>query len=124
VEAAQAAGLARDGGTDQLTDELIGAVVVAVRPARSSGHGAAWEPLVGEQTRIGEWIAKARLQLTNIHGTLARRGVVAPYRTFHRFPVERCGYSRRPATVRVADRARRGWSARWTSAGSACSRMW
>jgi hypothetical protein len=32
VEAALAAGLARDGGQGQLTDELIGAVVGAVRP--------------------------------------------------------------------------------------------
>ncbi len=32
-----------------------------------------------------------------------RRGVVVPYRTLHRFAVERCGYARRPATLRVAD---------------------
>lgn len=103
VEAARAAGLSRDGGVEQVSDELIGAVVAAVRPARAAGHGAAWELLVPEQTRISEWIARERLQLTNIHAKLARRGVVVPYRTLHRFAVERCGYSRRPATVRVAD---------------------
>ena len=43
VEAAQAAGLVRDGGEAQLTDELIGAVVEAVRPARPHGRGEAWE---------------------------------------------------------------------------------
>ena len=43
VEAAQAAGLSRDGGEEQLTDELLGAVVEAVRPARPRGRGAAWE---------------------------------------------------------------------------------
>ena len=58
---------------------------------------------MSEQARISEWIAKDRLQLTNIHGKLTRRGVDVPYRTLHRFAVERCGYTRRPATVRVAD---------------------
>jgi predicted DNA-binding transcriptional regulator YafY len=43
VEAAQAAGLAREAGLDAVTDELIGVVVEAVRPARPGGHGAAGE---------------------------------------------------------------------------------
>ena len=103
VEAAQAAGLVRDGGPGQLTDELIGAVVSAVRPARTSGRGAAWELLVPEQARIAEWIEKDRLQLTNIHGKLARRGISVPYRTLHRFATERCGFTSKPATLRVAD---------------------
>jgi DNA-binding IclR family transcriptional regulator len=38
VEAAVAAGVVRDGGEQQLTDELIGAVIVAVRPERALGH--------------------------------------------------------------------------------------
>ena len=40
-----AAGLARDGGEAQLTDDLIGVVVAAVRPARPAGHGQSWEAL-------------------------------------------------------------------------------
>ena len=36
VEAA--AGLARDGGAGQLTDELVGQVAGAVRPERPGGH--------------------------------------------------------------------------------------
>src|SRR5690242_21940431 len=43
VEAAVAAGLARDGGAGQLTDELIGQVAQAVRPVRPGGRGQAWE---------------------------------------------------------------------------------
>jgi hypothetical protein len=103
VEAAQAAGLVRDGGQDQLTDELLGAVIAAVRPARASGHGAAWEALLAHETQIRDWVAKDDLQLTNVHGKLARRGVVVPYRTLHRFATERCGFARRGSTVRVAD---------------------
>ena len=37
VEAAEAAGVVRDGGQEQLTDELLGAVVEAVRPSRPRG---------------------------------------------------------------------------------------
>jgi hypothetical protein len=52
VEAGQATGLVRDGGVGQLCDELIGAVIAAVRPARASGHVAAWESLLGHERRV------------------------------------------------------------------------
>jgi hypothetical protein len=68
VEAAVAAGLVREGGEDQLSDELLGAVVAAVRPARAGGHGAAWEALLAEEARIRDWIERDELQLTNVHG--------------------------------------------------------
>jgi hypothetical protein len=78
VAAGEAAGLRRDGGDGQLCDELIGAVVAAVRPARASGHGAAWEALLPVEAQITDWV-KAGLVLTNIHGKLTRRGVLVPY---------------------------------------------
>ncbi len=56
VEAGEAAGLLRDGGQGQLTDELIGAVVLAVRPARTTGHGASWEELVPWKAQITTWV--------------------------------------------------------------------
>jgi len=102
VVSAQAAGLVREGGEAQLTDELIGAVVAAVRAVRTSGRGTAWETLTGEQERIRVWVQDG-LQLMNIHGKLARRGVVVPYRMLHRFATERCGFGRPKSTVRVAD---------------------
>ena len=102
VEAAQAAGLVRECGAGQLGDELVGAVIAAVRPARAGGHGAAWEVLAGQEQQIREWV-DAGLSLTNVHGKLTRRGVVVPYRTLHRFASERCGFGRRQPTVRVAD---------------------
>ena len=40
VEAAVAAGLARDGGPGQLSDELVGQVAEAVRPVRPGGNEA------------------------------------------------------------------------------------
>jgi transposase len=102
VEAAQAAGLGRDGGEDQLTDELIGQVVEAVRPARQSGHGSAWQALEAEHDQIRRWV-KDGLTVVKIGTKLERRGVVVPYRTLHRFCVERCEFGRGGTTVRVAD---------------------
>src|SRR5215472_5631593 len=40
VDAAVGAGLARDGGAGQLTDELVGQVAEAVRPVRPGGARA------------------------------------------------------------------------------------
>jgi len=102
VEAGEAAGLLRDDGEGQLTDALIGAVVLAVRPARVTGRGAPWEELVPWTEQIAAWV-KADLQLTNIHGKLIRRGLVVPYRTLHRFATEQCEFGSERATVRVAD---------------------
>jgi transposase len=102
IDAAVELGVCRDGGLEQLTDELIGAVINAVRPERAQGHGAAWDRLLVVEDEVRGWVGED-LQLTNIHGKLERRGVAVPYRTLHRFAVERCGFGRRTATLRVAD---------------------
>jgi transposase len=102
VQAAADAGLARDGGTGQLTDELIGQVAEAVRPVRPGGHGRPWDQLEGCQELIAGQV-KAGLSVVKIGVLLERQGVVVPYRTLHRFCVERCGFGRTAATVRVAD---------------------
>jgi len=39
VAAVEVEGLVREAGVEALSDELIGAVVAAVRPARPNGHG-------------------------------------------------------------------------------------
>ena len=102
VEAAVAAGLNVDAGMEQLDDGLIGVVCGAVRPARPGGHGAAWEALVPHEEQIRTWV-KQDLRLTKIAELLGRRRVAVPYRTLHRFAVERCGFGHRDVTVRVAD---------------------
>ena len=101
-QAAAEAGLARDGGTGQLTDELVGQVAEAVRPVRPGGHGRAWEQLEACQEQIAGQV-KAGLSVVKIGVLLERQGVVVPYRTLHRFCVERCGFGKTAATVRVAD---------------------
>ena len=102
VAAAVEAGLARDGGAGQLTDELVGQVAQVVRPVRPGGHGQAWEQLEACQAEI-EGRVKQGLTVVKIGVLLERRGIVVPYRTLHRFCVERCGFGRTAATVRVAD---------------------
>lgn len=103
VDAAVAAGLSREAGPDALDDELIGAVIAAVRPARPDGHGASWEALTGREAQIRDWISKDGLSIVKIEELLARSGCVVPYRTVHRFAVERCGFRVKNTTMRVAD---------------------
>jgi transposase len=102
VQAAEAAGVVRDGGWEQVTDEMVGAVVAAVRPARPTGHGGAWQLLEAEQQQITEWVGEG-VTVVKIGTLLGRRGVVVPYRTLHRFCVACCGSGRAGQTVRVAD---------------------
>jgi hypothetical protein len=102
VQAAVEAGLARDGGAGQLTDELVGQVAQVVRPVRPGGHGWAWDQLGARQEQI-EAQVKQGLSVVKIGVLLERGGIVVPYRTLHRFCVERCGFGRTATTVRVAD---------------------
>jgi hypothetical protein len=92
IAAAQEAGLARDGGDAQLTDELLGQVVAAVRPSRPAGHGASWEALAGRKEDVAGWV-KGGLTLVKVSELLERSGTVVPYRTLARFAAEECGYS-------------------------------
>jgi len=102
VDAAVAAGLVRDGDERQLTDELIGQVVEAVRPSRPDGRGDTWAGCVAEHDRIAGWLGDG-LKLTKIQTLLGRRGVQVPYRTLHRYAQEEFGFGRPATTVRVAD---------------------
>ncbi len=102
IESAVAAGLDRDAGEEQLTDELIGAVVEVVRPARPGGHGSTWELLSAREADIRSWVDDD-LTVAKIGDKLRRQGLVVPERTLQRFCAERCGSDRRQPTVRVAD---------------------
>ena len=104
VDAAVEAGLDRDGAEEQLTDELIGQVVEAVRPDRPSGHGMAWESLEAHRDQIAKWVGDG-LTVVKIGDLLARQGVMVPHRTLHRFCVERTDYQGRGrrGTVPVLD---------------------
>jgi hypothetical protein len=102
VDAAVAAGLVRDGGPGQLSDALVGQVAGVVRPSRPGGHGLGWEQLEARHGEIQAQV-KAGLSVVKIGVLLERQGVVVACRTLHRFCVERCGFGKTAATVRVAD---------------------
>ena len=85
-----AAGLSREGGEGQLTDELLGEVVSVVRPVRPDGHGAGWAELEARREQITAWV-KGEVPVVKIGILLARQGVVVAERTLHRFAAERCG---------------------------------
>jgi transposase len=102
VAAAQEAGLVREAGEQQLTDELLGAVVERVRPARLRGRGQAWERCQGERDRIKAWLDEG-VAVVKIADLLARRGKPVPERTLYRFCAEELGYRKQRATVRVND---------------------
>jgi hypothetical protein len=75
IRAAQAAGLDRGGGEGQLTDELIGVVVGAVRPARPAGHGSSWELLFLRSDEVTAWVKRwshVRAARTPPSGSLTR----------------------------------------------------
>lgn len=102
IDAAAALGLDPQQGEASITDELIGAVVDAVRPARAFGRGAAWQILERERAFIEKHVNDGVL-ITKIHDLLERRGVHVPYRTLHRFCATELGYGRRRDTVPVTD---------------------
>lgn len=105
VEAAEELGLDRAGGEEQLTDVLLGQVVEKVRPHRTDGRGEARRLLDGHRDQLEEWLVKDGLTVVKAHELLARRGVVVPARTLHRYALEELGIGRsvRSSTVRVAD---------------------
>ena len=116
VEAAVAAGLARDGGAGQLTDELVGQVAEAVRPARPGGHGAGVGGaggLPGADPGVGQAGPDGR-QDRGAAGAAGGRGAVPDAA-----PVLRRALRVRPfggAPRCGSPMASRGWSASWTSA--------
>lgn len=102
VAAAQEAGLTRESRFEQVTDQIVGAVVASVRPARPAGHGSAWQLLQQQREQITEWVEQG-LTVVKIGTLLGRRGVDVPYRTLHRFAVDCCGFGTKDQTVRIAD---------------------
>lgn len=105
VAAAVECGLVRDGGEEQLSDELLGSVCERVRPHRLDGHGAAWATLAANHDQLAKWLTKDGLSVVKAGELLARRGIEVPERTLHRYALQVLGVGRsvRSSTLRVAD---------------------
>jgi transposase len=105
VAAAQSCGAVREGGEGQLGDDLLSRVAEAVRPHRTDGHGQAWAVLEAHHQELAGLLDQG-LTVVKAGELLARRGVVVPERTLHRYALEVLEHSRagrRGVTVRVAD---------------------
>jgi transposase len=102
IDAAQALGATREGGPGQLSDELVAGVIQAVRPGRRVGRGEAWSVLQAQHGYLQELIDKG-LTVVKVGDLLARRGIVVPERTLHRYCAELCGGDAARTTVRLAD---------------------
>jgi len=101
VEAGQGVGLERSGGEEQLTDERLGAMAAQLQSGRPPRlYGEAWQELEKERETLAKQL-EAGLRLTKVHGLLARRGVLVPYRTLHRFCASELEFGRPKKTVRV-----------------------
>ena len=90
VMAAVAAGLSREGGEEQLTDELIGQVVSG-GPAGATGRSRPGMGGAGGPPRGDRRVGGGRGAGGEDRNLLARQGVVVAERTLHRFAAERCG---------------------------------
>ncbi len=105
VAAAAECGVDRDGGEEQLTDAVLAVICEKVRPHRPRGRGEAWEALAANGDDVRAWLVDQHLTVVKAGELLARRGVVVPERTLHRYALEVLGVGRsaRGVTVRVAD---------------------
>ncbi|MHB8508988.1 MAG: IS21 family transposase [Candidatus Dormibacteria bacterium] len=102
LDAARTAGVRRDGGEEQLNDEVLGTIAETLRPGRRGGRGPVWNLLVNQRTAV-EKLLDDDVNLTKIHTLLTRQGVLVPYRTLHRFCVAEFGFGKQRLTVRVMD---------------------
>lgn len=103
LEAAEKAEFRAEGGEAQITDELIGKLVDAVRPVRPQGHGESWDLLLAHREFLKQQLDRD-LRLTTVRKVLRRKkGVEVTYPTLRRFCVHVLGWGRKRLTVRVAD---------------------
>lgn len=85
VQAAEELGLVRGGGEQQLSEAFLGSLLERVRPHRTDGRGQAWELLVSHHGELEKWLKTEKLTVVKTHELLARRGIVVPQRTLHRY---------------------------------------
>jgi transposase len=102
AKAAESCGVQVEHGLEGLTEELVGAVIVALKQPAPHPHGDPWWACQAERATIEKQI-KAGLRLTKIWRLLKRDGIEVPYSTLHRFAVQELGFGRKAATVPIVD---------------------
>lgn len=102
VRQAEQEGLRREDTAEALTDEVVAAVMVALKTPPRRDHGEAWKQCEAERETIKKYLDN-NVRLSRCRRLLRRKGVHVPYATLHRFAVSELGFGRRQVTVRVAD---------------------
>jgi transposase len=89
-------------GAGELTDEQVGAVVLALQPSAERAHGDGWQKCESERAEI-ERLLEQEVRLSKVRRLLHRRGIEVPYSTLHRFAVAELDFGRHAPTIPVAD---------------------
>ena len=109
IDAAKAAGV---GLEDELNDDVVRRVLLAVQDRPMPEPSAQWTSLQAHRARIEKWLTPAPvpgepkqrpLRLVRIHELLEREGVVVGYTTLRRFAHAKLGFHKPRSTVRIAD---------------------
>ncbi len=102
IEVAEELGLTVQAGIAALTDDRLAAILAAIKTCPERTHGEAWARCEAERAFIAEKL-EARLRLSKVRKLLARRGVIVPYPTLHRFAVSELDFGRGAPTIPVDD---------------------
>lgn len=102
IEVAEEHGLSAEAGVEALTDGRLAAILAAIKTVPERVHGEAWASCEAQRAFIAEKL-KARLRLSKVRKLLARRGVIVPYPTLHRFAVAELDFGRGAPTIPVDD---------------------
>jgi transposase len=97
---AATAGVPLTGGA--LTDEHVGAVLLALHPSGGRPRGDGWSRCVAQRAQIERWLAEG-LRLTKIRKLLVRQGIEIAYPTLHRFAVLELQFGKTATTIPVLD---------------------
>jgi len=109
IEAAKAAGI---GLQDELSDDVVRRVLLAVQERPMPEPSAQWTTLEAHRERIAAWLSPSTrpgepkqraLRLVRILELLEREGVVVGYTTLRRFAHAELGFHKKRSTVRIAD---------------------
>jgi hypothetical protein len=102
TRAAEAQGLRREAGLEELTEERLAAIVAALDASPERERGPSWSRCLEVQSRIEGWLRDG-LRLTKVRKLLTREGTEIPYATLYRFAVAELGFGQRAATIAVLD---------------------
>jgi hypothetical protein len=103
VDVAVGLGLDRDGDVGQLDDAFMSSVMAELAVGRPDRHGESWAVIAGEHDRIAGWV-ETKVPVVKMCGLLARRSVVVPERTLHRYVADHFGCpAAQESTVPLAD---------------------